>query len=121
MFRCFDLAVAFADLRFDFFLNGINRRVKVAFNVLGKQVRSAHAEADGTAELFFRHAGMVVFERDARVHDALIHVIQFLEPGDDVIFNRFGERDIVGGENQFHKKRMRPKCAKIQFFLSSKF
>ena len=60
------------------------------------------------AELFFRHAGVVVFERDARVHDALVQVVQLVEPGDDVVFNGLGEGDVVRGKNQFHDKKNAP-------------
>ena len=116
-FFCLEFAVALADLLFNFFDDGIYCGVEVALDVFGEEVWAAHAEADGAAELFFRHAGVVVLKGDAGIHDALIHMVQLVELGDNVVFDGFGEGHVVRGQNQFHKKRMRLERGKIQFFL----
>src|ERR1041385_4449417 len=64
-FQCF--LVPLADLLLDLFADEINRGVEIALAVLGKEVRPAHAQADGAGELFFRRAGVVVFQGDAGV------------------------------------------------------
>ena len=118
MFDGFAFAVAFADLLFDFFNHGINGRVQIAFLILGKKIGAADGEADGAAELLFRDARVIVFKSHAGIHHSFVELVEFLELGHDVIFDGFGQRDVVCGENQFHVKRMAPVRRKIQFFLS---
>jgi len=60
-----------ADLLCDFFGDLVNGRVKVAFDVFGKKIRSAHIQADGAAKLFSGGASMIVFKRHPRVNGAL--------------------------------------------------
>src|SRR5882672_2073161 len=59
--------VLLADLLLDFLGHAIDRRIHVTFHILGEQIRAAHGEAHGAAELLFRHARMVVLQRDARI------------------------------------------------------
>src|SRR5881394_607369 len=47
-------ALALADLLLDFFGDEVNRRVKVAFGVLGKEIGARHGEPHGAVELLFR-------------------------------------------------------------------
>ena len=110
-------ALPFADLLLDFFRHAVNRRIQIAFDILGEQIRSAHAQADGAAELFLRNAGVVVFERHARVHGAAVKMVKFLQTAKDVVFNCLGQRHIVRRKNQFHASKMQPMGDKIQFFL----
>jgi len=39
-------AVPFVDLLLDFLRDAINRRIQIAFHILGKKIRSAHAQTD---------------------------------------------------------------------------
>ena len=110
-------AVAFADLLFDFFGDLVNGRIQIAFNVFGIQIGSAQAQADRAGELFSGGAGMVVFQRYARVNGAPVKMVEFLDLVQDVIFDGPGQGDVVRRENQFHGVKMQPGVKKIQQFL----
>ena len=60
---------------------------------------------------------MVVFQRDARIHGALVEMVQLLQPVENVIFDGFGQGHVVRRKNQFHVSKMQPTREKIQFFL----
>ena len=112
--------VAFADLLLDFFCDAVNRRIKIAFTVFGEKVGAADAQSHGATELFFWHACVVMFERDARVNGVFIEVIQFLQPFHDMIFQGFCQRHVVRRKNKFHALRMQLNGGKIQFFREFK-
>jgi hypothetical protein len=57
---------------------------------------------------------MIVFNDDAGINGPLVEVVQFLDLGHDVIFDGFGQRDIVRDEDQFHGTSMLPAWCKIQ-------
>jgi hypothetical protein len=97
--------MAFPDLLFDFSGYLVNGRIKVAFTVLGKQVRTAHRQAYGTAELFFGRARVVVFQCNASIYGALVKMIEFLQAAEHMIFDGLGQGDIVRRKNQFHAPR----------------
>ena len=118
-FRAFRLLVAFPDLLFDFLCDPVNRRIQIAFAILGKQIGAAHAQAHGTTELFLRRARVVVLQGDPGVHGALVKMVEFLQPAEHMIFDGFGQGDIMRRKNQFHKGKMDLNGDKIQFF--SKF
>jgi RNA polymerase sigma-54 factor len=113
----FGFAVAGVDLVLNFFAGDVNCRVQIIFSRFGKKIRAAHGEPHGAGELPFRHAGMVVFECDARVHDAMVKMFEFVESRENMLFDGVGERDVVRGQNQFHKKKMPLPRAKIQFYF----
>ena len=112
---CLGLAAAFADLLLDFLGDEIDRRVEVSFAILGKKIRTAHAQSDGAGERPFRNAIVVVFEGDACVNGSLVEVIQLFNLGDDVVLDGLGQCYAVRNENQFHTvPMMRPGIGKIQ-------
>ena len=79
MFARLVLVLPLANLLLDFFHHQVNRRVKVALGVFGKQIGAAHAQTDGTGKLPLGNAGVVVFERDSGIDGALIQVGELLE------------------------------------------
>ena len=117
MFCRLPFAVAFADLLFDFFGYPVNGRVKVSFAVLGKQVRAAHVQTNGTTELSFWDTSMIVFKGDARINNTLIVVIQFFQLAENMVFDGFGQCNVVRRKNQFHAFKMQSNSHKIQIFL----
>src|SRR2546427_638657 len=114
VFAGFVFALALADLLLDFFGDEINRGVEVALGVLGKKVGARHGEPHGTVELFFRSFSMVMFERHARVNGEAVEVVEFVDPRHDMVLDGFGERHVVGRENQFHERMMVSTGQKIQ-------
>jgi hypothetical protein len=106
-----------ADLLRDFFGDAVNRRIQIAFDILGEQIRPAHAQADGATELFFGDAGVIVFEGHARIHGAPVKMVELHQAGEDVVFNGLGQRYVVRRKYQFHITKMQPMVGKIQFFL----
>jgi hypothetical protein len=110
----FGFAVAFANQAFHFFADEVNRGVQIFLAIFGEEVRTADAEANGAGELFLRGAIIVVFQRDASVNGPLVEVVQLLNFAYDVIFNGFGQRDVVRDDDQFHDQMMLPASGKIQ-------
>src|ERR1035437_4681725 len=111
------LVVAFADLLLDFFGDLVNGRVKIAFDILGKKIGSAHTQANGAAKLFSGGARMVMFKRHAGVNGALVKVVEFLQLFYDMILEGLGQRDVVRRKNQLHAFKMQSAGGKIQFFF----
>jgi len=109
--------VAFADLLPDFFGDLVNGRVKIAFDVLGKKIGSAHTQANGAAKLFSGGARMVMFKRHAGVNGALVKVVEFLQLFYDMTLEGLGQRDVVRRKNQLHAFKMQSAGEIIQFFL----
>ena len=114
LFPRFVFAVSFADLLLDFFDDDIDGGVEVAFVVFGEEVGSANAQSYRAGKLSFGHARVVVFERDARFHDAGFQVLQFVEFGKNVIFNSFRQSHIMRRKNPFHDPNMALLRDKIQ-------
>ena len=114
LFPRFVFAMAFADLLFDLFYDDVDGSVEIAFVVFGEEVRSADAETYRTRKLSFGHASVIVFERDARFHDAGFQVLQFVEFGKNVIFNSFRQSHIMRRKNPFHDPNMALLRDKIQ-------
>ena len=98
----FAFAMAFTDLLFDFFGDAIDGGVHVALLINGKEIGSTHSKAHRAGELFFRGAGIVVFEGHTGINSPLVEVVELIQPGENMLFNGFSKRDIVGGKNQFH-------------------
>jgi hypothetical protein len=98
----FLLVMPLANLAFDFFGDQVNGSVEIFFPILGKQVRPANGEADGTGKSFFGSAFMVVLQRDARVNDPLVEMFDPFQFIHHVVFDRFGQRDIVSVKDKFH-------------------
>ena len=90
----------------DFFGDQVNGRVKVAFPVFSEKVGAAHAEPDRAGKLFLRRAGMVMFQRDAGVHGAVVEVFQLVQFGKNMIFNSLGESHVMRRKDQFHTLMM---------------
>src|SRR6185369_4934056 len=107
----FHLAVAFADLLLDFFGDDVDGRVEIAFAGFGEQVGSAHGQADGAVELFFRNPFMVVFQHDACVDGTAVDVFHLLKFFYDLGLDCLGERHIVSRKNQFHPS---PRCNRTE-------
>ncbi len=110
----FGLAVAFADLTFNFFGHHVNGRIQVFLFIFGEQIRATNPEADGAGKRFGRGASFIMLQNNSRINRPLVHVIQLLDLAHDVFFNRGGERDVVRDDDQFHGKRMRRARRKIQ-------
>src|SRR5437773_607820 len=114
VFAGFVFALALADLLLDFFGDEVNRGVKVALGVLGKEVGSRHGEPHGTVELFFRSLSMVMLERHTSVNGEAVEVVELVDPRHDMVLDGFGERHVMGRENQFHEQMMISTGQKIQ-------
>jgi hypothetical protein len=104
----FLLVVPLANLALDFLGDQINGGVEIFFAILGKQVRPANGEADGTGKSFFRSAFVVVLQRDARINDALVEMFHPVEFIHHVVFDRLGQRDIVSVKDKFHMTKDAP-------------
>ena len=89
VFVCFEETVLLADLLLNLFCHTINRSVHIAFNVLGEQIRAAHGKPHRTAELSFRHTGVIMFQGDPRINGPWIKVIQLLNAFYDMGFEGF--------------------------------
>jgi hypothetical protein len=109
-------AVPFADLLLDF-SDAVNGRIQIAFDILGKKIRPAHAQADRATELFLGHAGVVMFEGHACVHGAPVKMVELLQTVKNAVLDGLGQRHIVCRKNQFHVSKMQPAGGEIQFFL----
>src|SRR6266446_8962086 len=114
VFAGFVFALALADLLLDFFGDEVNRGVKVALGVLGKEVGSRHGQPHGAVELFFRSFSMVMFERHTSVNGEAVEVVELVDPRHDMVLDGLGERHVVGRENQFHEPMMISTGQKIQ-------
>ena len=57
---------------------------------------------------------MVMFERHTSVNGEAVEVVEFVDPRHDMVLDGFGERHVVGRENQFHKRMMVSTGQKIQ-------
>jgi len=110
-------ALPFADLLLDFFRDAVNRRIQITFDILGEKVRTAHTQADRTAELFLGHTRVIMFEGHARVPGAPVKMVELHQAAKDVILDGLGQRQIVRRKYQFHGAKMQPPAGKIQFFL----
>jgi hypothetical protein len=60
---------------------------------------------------------MIVFKRDARINSPFVVVIEFFQPGENMVFDGLGQCDVVRRKNQFHAFRMQSNSHKIQIFL----
>ena len=99
VFARLPFAVALADLLFDLLGDAVNGCIQIALDVLGEQVGSTHRQSDGAAKLLSQSSGVIVFEGDARLDRALVEVIQFLQPAQDMIFNRLGQGQVMRRKN----------------------
>ena len=59
-------------------------------------------EANRRLELSVGRFACVVFERHARVNCPRVEMVELVQLGGDVIFDGFGESDVVRGQDQFH-------------------
>ena len=106
--------VALSDLLLDFLGHEIHRCIKIALNVLRKEIRARESQPDGAGELPFGSFGPVMLERDARIHGKAIELGQLIEEADDVIFDGLGQSHIMRRKDQFHGDTMQRGCGKIQ-------
>ena len=110
----FVFAVALANLLFHFFRDLVNGRVEIILGILGKKIRAAHRQPHGTGKLLLRDARVVMFERHAGINRPAIEVLKLVEPGQNMVFDGFGERHIMRREDQFHRAMMLSARGKIQ-------
>ena len=80
----------------------VNGGIKIALAILGKQVGAGHGKPQRAGELPLRHFQMVMFQRNPRAGGVVIQVFQLFNSGQDMIFNRLGESDIVRREDELH-------------------
>ena len=99
---CFSFAVPFANLLFDLFGDQIDGGIEIAFGIFGKEIGTADAEPHRAFELFFGGFGLVVFEIHAGVHGPAVKVFQFLDASQDVVFDGFGQFDVMRRKHEFH-------------------
>ena len=111
--------MALAQLLFHLLGHKVNRRVQITLAILGVQVGTGHGQPQGAGELAFRHFQMVVFHRDPRTGGVMIQVFQFFNSGENMIFNRFGQGDVVRRENELHTVKLPRIVEKIQQNSSS--
>ena len=85
-------------------------------------VGAGNIEAHGALEALVGYLGGIMFERHACTNSAMVEMFQFVEFGKDVIFDGFGERDVVRRQDQFHGCNLAVECLKIQsgYFIFSK-
>jgi hypothetical protein len=114
MFAGLVFVVAFPKLLFEFFGNQIDGGVEIAFGVFGIEIGSWHGQSHGAGELFFRSAFAVQFESDTDINGAMIEVIELFDPRHEMIFDGFGECQVMGRQNQFHSWSLRWFEMKIQ-------
>ncbi len=96
------LVMPLAKLLFDFLGNDINRRVKVGLHILRKKVRSGERNSHRTGKLAVGCFGLVVLQRYTDVGCVLIKMIQLINAGDEMIFDCFGQRQVVSRKDQIH-------------------
>jgi hypothetical protein len=87
MFARLSFIVPLAKLLFDFLGDNVNRRVKIGFDIVGKQVGTRKGNPDGARKLPLRRLGLVVFQSDADSCRVLIQMIEFIDPGKEMIFD----------------------------------
>jgi hypothetical protein len=102
MFAGLVLVMAFAELLFEFLGDQIDGGVEITFGIFGIEIGSWHGQAHGTGELLFGSAFAVQFECDADINGAMVEVIEFFDPRHEMIFDGFGECQVMGRQNQFH-------------------
>lgn len=113
MFARFCFIVTFSQLLFDFFGDQIDGGVEVGLGVLREDVRPRHTEADGAGELAFRAPEVIVLKGDTRAGDEAVEVFELFNFGEDVIFNRFCQRNVVRRKNELHMGNLAQAAGKI--------
>ncbi len=106
VFACLVFVLSLAHLLLDFFDHQVDRSVKVAFAILGEQIRPAHGQAHRAGKLAFGHPRVVVLKSNARMHHARIEAIQFINLGEHVFLNGVRQRYVVRGKDQLHAHNM---------------
>jgi len=96
----------FAKLLLDFFRNDINRRIKIRLHIFRKQVGAGQRDSDSAAELLVGCFRLIMLQSDANIGRVLIQMIELINPGDEMIFDGLGQRQIVCRKNQVHVVRM---------------
>lgn len=114
MFAGDELVVSLADLLFEFFRDQIDCGVKVTLDIFGKEVRAWQRKAHGTGELSFGSLGLIMLEGDPGVDGETVEMRQLVNSANDMIFDGFGEGEIVRREDQIHAHRMARDERKIQ-------
>jgi len=102
VFTGFVFAVAFADLLLDFFGDHVDAGVKIGLVIFSVEVRARHGQAHRTLELPVGGLGGVVLKDDPGIDGKAIEVFELPNPGENVIFNRLGQRHIMRRKNKFH-------------------
>ena len=90
MFARLIFIVSFPELLFDLLGHHVDRRIQIAFNVLGKQIGPGKGDAHRAGELSVRRLGLVAVERDSRVDSIAVEVFQLADTADDMILNGIG-------------------------------
>ncbi len=115
-----EFAVALAQLLFDLLGHQIHRRVQVALAILRVEVRPRHRQADGAGKLALRPFEVVVFQRHVRAGAIVIQMLQFFDAGKDVIFDGFGQSDIVWYQNELHTRQCAPSRLQNPVFCAAR-
>ena len=94
-----DLVVAFAKLRLNLFSNQVDRRVKVVFVILRKQIRPLEVQIDGALKLVCGQTNMIPLKVNPCLQGSLVHVFEFIDANLDMFLDCIGDFNIVGIEN----------------------
>ena len=108
------LVMSLSKLLFYLLCHHVNGGIEIAFDILGKEVRAGQRETNGTGELSLGRFGLILLESDSSIHGKAVEVSQFFDSADDMIFDGFGESEIMRRKDQIHGNRMERDEKKIQ-------
>lgn len=84
------LAVALADLLFDFLGHEVYGGVKILLHILRKKIRARNAKPHRAFELALRNLGGIMFQRDARIDGEAVEMFELVQPCEDMLFDGLG-------------------------------
>src|SRR6266852_7470850 len=114
MFAGLVFIFALAELLLDFFCDQVDGRVKVGFEIFGVKIGSGQRQPNGAFKLAVGGFAGVVLENHAGIDGETVQMLQLMNAGKDMIFDGFGQRDIVRRKNKVHAAMMRAGADKIQ-------
>ena len=85
-----DFIVTLPQLLLNFFGYPIDCRVKIVLMILGEHVRPLEIHMHGAFELVLRQADMISLQIHPGFQHPLIHMLEFLNTGANMVFDCFG-------------------------------
>jgi hypothetical protein len=107
VFAGFVFVVTFSDLLLDLLRDEVDGGVKIALGVFGEKIGTGDGQAHRTDELLLRGALVIEFQGDAGIDGAPVEMVEFFDATDQMIFDRFGEGEVMRAQHQFHRQKMR--------------